>query len=816
MITYENSKESAILSKTINELKEKYPSHYKTIYRNGWHELINHLKTKKPNGYWNNKQNCINAALTCTNRTEFSEKYSRAKSILLKNGTYNEVMSYIPTKGIPKNYWTKEKCKEISLKYKDLHLFRKEQEYPYSIIIKNKWEDEMLSHMFRKTETITRVGSYTFEDCKNVAELCTTKLEFQNKYPSHYQRALKKKWIDILSQHMTPLQKPSGYWTKERCHEEALKYKTRVDFQKNSGSARNAARNNGWEDEICSHMEYVLTYWTKEMIQQEALKYQRKVDFQKKSPSAYNSCLKNKWIDEICSHMDVLYINWTKEMCLNEAIKYTTRKDFVKYSPRAYNSAYNNGFLDEICSHMEYIFKPNGYWTYDKCLELTKQYTTLNQFTKDHSPVLNTIRKNGWNELVSHLTVAKLPNGYWTYEKCKKEALKYKSRSEMKGSTAYHIILSNKWDELLSHMIPLTSLAKRFIYAFEFEDNHVYVGLTYNIKKRYSDHLCEDKTKRHQPVKKHHIATGSNFLFKTLIDNAVPIKEAQKLEHQFIEDYRQKGWIVLNKAKAGGLGGMREIYTEKYCKEQLSKITKFSELSKVLPTHAISKLKEKNIFNDLTSHLIPDVHYSGHWNNKENCRLEALKYKTKTDFQKYKHRAFEASVKNGWIDEICSHMEKKVILKDFYSNIENCRVEAMKYKCKKDFNKKSHMAYVYSNQNGWIDEICSHMIDSRKVYPKINFNTCKEEALKYNYKEEFRKNSRTAFYYAYYNGWLTEITSHMPSHKVNKSIWTKDKCEQEALKYKSRWKFKLGNKTAYENSRINKWLDEFFPSNKIA
>lgn len=31
--------------------------------------------------------------------------------------------------------------------------------------------------------------------------------------------------------------KPKGYWTKERCAEEALKYSTPDEFRKNAGSA---------------------------------------------------------------------------------------------------------------------------------------------------------------------------------------------------------------------------------------------------------------------------------------------------------------------------------------------------------------------------------------------------------------------------------------------------------------------------------------------------------------------------------------------------------------------------------------------------
>lgn len=50
------------------------------------------------------------------------------------------------------------------------------------------------------------------------------------------------------------MRKSPNYWTKDRCHEEALKYKTRKEFQTNSGIAYSKARKMGWLDDVCSHM----------------------------------------------------------------------------------------------------------------------------------------------------------------------------------------------------------------------------------------------------------------------------------------------------------------------------------------------------------------------------------------------------------------------------------------------------------------------------------------------------------------------------------------------------------------------------------
>lgn len=51
------------------------------------------------------------------------------------------------------------------------------------------------------------------------------------------------------------MEKPKGFWTKEKCQEEALKYKSRSDFAKKSGGVYSKARKNNWLNDICSHME---------------------------------------------------------------------------------------------------------------------------------------------------------------------------------------------------------------------------------------------------------------------------------------------------------------------------------------------------------------------------------------------------------------------------------------------------------------------------------------------------------------------------------------------------------------------------------
>ena len=146
---------------------------------------------------------------------------------------------------------------------------------------------------------------WTKERCAEVALKCETKIEFKKHFSCVYVTAHRNDWIEEICGHMVG-NKPIGYWTKERCAEEALKYKTRIEFQRgNSGAYRKACKN-GWMDDICNHMVSgvkSVRYWTKEKCIEKALKYKTKEKFKVGDNLAYQATYRYGWVDEVCKHM---------------------------------------------------------------------------------------------------------------------------------------------------------------------------------------------------------------------------------------------------------------------------------------------------------------------------------------------------------------------------------------------------------------------------------------------------------------------------------------------------------------------------------
>jgi hypothetical protein len=243
-------------------------------------------------------------------------------------------------------------------------------------------------------------------------------------------------------------------WTFEKLQEEALKYKTRKEFEKNNPNAYHAAHKRKILDKICSHMEYQLHYWTDEELAQEALKYKTRKEFQKNSNGAYHTAHKRKILDKICSHMEYVNCPWTDEELAEEAKKYETKTEFRKNSPNAYNVSLRRKILDKICSHMVGVRR---YWTDEELAEEAKKYKTRVEFQKNNDSAYQTARKRKiLDKICSHMEYICYP---WTDEELAEEAKKYKTRGEFQKNSpgAYDAARSRKiLDKICSHMKTLS------------------------------------------------------------------------------------------------------------------------------------------------------------------------------------------------------------------------------------------------------------------------------------------------------------------------------------------------------------------------
>ncbi len=90
-----------------------------------------------------------------------------------------------------------------------------------------------------------------------------------------------------------------GYWTLERCIEDAKRFKNKTEWANNSPSSLHSARQNGWVVECSKHMtsrQKNRGYWTKDKILKEGKKYKTRGEWKRKNASSYEIGRKKGWL----------------------------------------------------------------------------------------------------------------------------------------------------------------------------------------------------------------------------------------------------------------------------------------------------------------------------------------------------------------------------------------------------------------------------------------------------------------------------------------------------------------------------------------
>jgi hypothetical protein len=150
----------------------------------------------------------------------------------------------------------------------------------------------------------------------------------------------------------------------------------------------------------------------------------------------------------------------------------------------------------------------------------------------------------------------------YTYEFCEKIVKKYKTLKELRINNyqVYVAIHRNKWNELIDNLPKEGGDYLRTIYSYEFKKyNSVYVGLTFDIKKRDIDH--HRKGTVFNFTKEHNIS----FFEPKILEKDVEYYSAGAKEAYYINFYKNNGWKLLNKVKAGSLGCPMHEATRKIC-----------------------------------------------------------------------------------------------------------------------------------------------------------------------------------------------------------------------------------------------------------
>jgi hypothetical protein len=156
--------------------------------------------------------------------------------------------------------------------------------------------------------------------------------------------------------------------------------------------------------------------------------------------------------------------------------------------------------------------------------------------------------------------------------------------------------------------------------------------------------------------------------------------------------------------------------------------------------------------------------------------------------------------------------------KNKYSK-ENCRIEALKYKTRTEFDKKSSMYYRVVKKNKW-EDLFKHMgkpFSKRKgtgPYVGWTYERLKECVSGFDNITQFKKKHRTAHDFMKTNGYDEEffpLLERCGRTRIGNIKWSYDKLKELTSEFETRAEFRKKYAPGYKYAKEYGYLDEFFP-----
>ena len=354
----------------------------------------------------------------------------------------------------------------------------------------------------KRAELMTK---WNYQTCYEEAKKYKTKVEFQKGNSGAFRYAWEKGLLNTFDW-FEEIKKPNGYWTKERCEEEARKYHTKGEFLKGCGAAHSAAVRNGWlddfdwlidqrmdiiKDKIDSVYVYIFEDSKAAYVGRTLIRRQKKRDrehiFNLENDNVARYAKKHhvqvppmiiiesnltleegldredfwrKWYEDHGYTMlnrlatgigkgslgGISHGKWNRKTCFEEARKYHSASEFGKANGSAYDAARRNGWIKDY-TWFDVLWEPK--WNKESCYKEAKKYKTRGAFQKGSGGAYKKALKMGWiNEYDWMPSCQHKPRDYWNnFDNCYEEAKKYPNRKGFqKGcQSAYNRALKNGW-----------------------------------------------------------------------------------------------------------------------------------------------------------------------------------------------------------------------------------------------------------------------------------------------------------------------------------------------------------------------------------
>lgn len=149
----------------------------------------------------------------------------------------------------------------------------------------------------------------------------------------------------------------------------------------------------------------------------------------------------------------------------------------------------------------------------------------------------------------------------------------------------------------------------------------------------------------------------------------------------------------------------------------------------------------------------------------DRCAVAASSCLTKKEFETKFHAAYKRARIDGFLNQICQHM----IAPDRRGKCadkERAREFAKKCRTRGEFRQKYGDFFTFCYKMGWLDDVCSHMAPYRLCDDEYSKELCRKAALEHSTLKGFRKEYRTYYTFILKMGWKDELCGHLKHIKV--------------------------------------------------
>jgi hypothetical protein len=388
--------------------------------------------------FWENKDITFEESKKYSSRTEFCKGSYGAYRVSKKNGWLNE-MTWLNRKNVykdPVDVVYRYYFPQNNAIYVGRTIYPKLRDYQHKTVEKDT------VYKFAKENSIEIPPMEIIEEGLTVLQGA----EREAYWEKHYR---KKGFIIINKQPCGSLGLMCrGKWSKEKCFEEARKYKSKSEFRKNCNYACTIATKKGWINEM-DWLHIVKQrnngYWkNKDNFLKEAKKYESKKELEKNNLAAYVAGWKYGYLEDVewKNERKTLPFNYwkDKEHCIEESKKYNSRNEFRKGNQSAYWASLKYGYIDE----MDWLTKrksvKRGFLkNKELILEEARKYNSRSEFRKNNRNFYEAACRYGYLDEIGWTPNKKShPKGYWdNIDNVIKEVRNYKSKKELKEKNSY-------------------------------------------------------------------------------------------------------------------------------------------------------------------------------------------------------------------------------------------------------------------------------------------------------------------------------------------------------------------------------------------